>query len=250
MCEAKMTNEIKVIESNEVKVNEQQFLGELTSNTTDSCCAVVAVMGSSAAVGDVFFKLDTGASLSVIACNESILQRVKLVKSDKVLMGTGQATLDDLGQFTATISYKDVSTEKVLYVVDRQEHALLYKGACERLKLLTFHVDSVSEYRAKCSELFDGLGELQDYPYTIKLKDDASPVAITVPRRVPYPILPKVKTELDRLVAQGVISKVERPTDWCSGLVVVPKANKTDVRLCVDLTQLNKAVKREFHPSG
>ena len=29
--------------------------------------------------------------------------------------------------------------------------------------------------------------------------------------------------------------------DWCSGLVVVPKANKTDVRLCVDLTQLNKA---------
>ena len=65
---------------------------------------------------------------------------------------------------------------------------------------------------------------------------------------VPYPLLPKVKTELDRMVAKGVISTVERPTDWCSGLVIVPKANKTDVRLCVDLTQLNKAVKREFHP--
>ena len=50
------------------------------------------------------------------------------------------------------------------------------------------------------------------------------------------------------MVAQGVISKVERPTDWCSGLVVVPKSNKTDVRLCVDLTQLSKAIKREFHP--
>ena len=95
--------------------------------------------------------------------------------------------------------------------------------------------------------MFEGLGELRDYPYTIKLKDDASPVVLTVPRRVPYPLLPKVKTELDRTVAQGVISKVERPTDWCSGLVVVPKANKTDVRLCVDLTQLNKAVKRECH---
>ena len=69
-----------------------------------------------------------------------------------------------------------------------------------------------------------------------------------VPWRVRYPLLSKVKTELDRMVAQGIISKVERPTDWCSGLVVVPKANKTDVRLCVDLTQLNKAVKREFHP--
>ena len=74
------------------------------------------------------------------------------------------------------------------------------------------------------------------------------PVALTIPRRVPYPLLPKVKIELDRMVEQGVISKVERPTDWCSGLVEVPKANKTDVRLCVDLTQLNKAVKREFHP--
>ena len=50
------------------------------------------------------------------------------------------------------------------------------------------------------------------------------------------------------MVEQSVISKVERPTDWCSGLVVVPEANKTDVRLWVDLTQLNKAVKREFHP--
>ena len=191
-----------------------------------------------------FFKLDTGASVSVIACKEPILKRVKLVKSDKVMMGPGQATLDVLGQFTATISYKDVSTEEVLYVVVRQEHSLLSKGAYERLKLLTFHVDSVSEYRAKYSEMFEGLGELRDYPYTIKLKDDASPVALTVPRRVPYPLLPKVKAELDRMVEQGVISKVERPTEWCSGLVVAPKANNTDVRLCVDLTQLNKAVKR------
>ncbi len=76
----------------------------------------------------------------------------------------GQSTLDVLGQFTATISYKDVSTEEVLYVVDRQEHALLSNGACERLKSLTFHVDSVNEYRAKYSELFEVLGELRDYP--------------------------------------------------------------------------------------
>ena len=102
------------------------------------------------------------------------MQRVKLVKSDKVLMGPGQTTLDVVGQFTATISYKDVSTEKVLYVVDRQDHFLLSNGACERLKLLTFHVDLVSEYRAKYSELFEGLVELRDYPYTIKLKDDAA----------------------------------------------------------------------------
>ena len=51
MCEAMMTNEVKVNYPNEVKVNAQQFLGEVTSNTTDSCCAVVAVMGSSVSRG-------------------------------------------------------------------------------------------------------------------------------------------------------------------------------------------------------
>ena len=46
---------------------------------------------------------------------------------------------------------------------------------------------------------------------------------------------------------QGVISKVTQPTDWCSGMDVVPKPNGK-VRICVDLTQLNKAVRREVHP--
>ena len=46
---------------------------------------------------------------------------------------------------------------------------------------------------------------------------------------------------------QGVISKVTQPTNWCPELVVVPKSNGR-VRICVDLTHLNKAVKREIHP--
>ena len=52
----------------------------------------------------------------------------------------------------------------------------------------------------------------------------------------------KVKEELDRLEATGVIRRVTEPTDWCSALVVVPKWNN-DVPLCVDYTKLNQAVK-------
>ena len=43
-----------------------------------------------------------------------------------------------------------------------------------------------------------------------------------------------------------VIKKVEEPTEWCVGMVVVPKANGK-VRISVDLTNLNKSVKRERH---
>ena len=56
----------------------------------------------------------------------------------------------------------------------------------------------------------------------------------------------EVKSELERMEKENIISKVEGPTDWCAGMVVVPKSNKK-VRICVDLTQLNKCVKRERH---
>lgn len=44
----------------------------------------------------------------------------------------------------------------------------------------------------------------------------------------------------------GVISPVQEPTDWCSGMVVVPKTNGK-VRICVDLTKLNENVRQELH---
>ena len=44
----------------------------------------------------------------------------------------------------------------------------------------------------------------------------------------------------------GVISKVEAPTDWCAGMVVVPKA-EGNIRICVDLTKLNESACRAKH---
>ena len=67
------------------------------------------------------------------------------------------------------------------------------------------------------------------------------------PRRVAIPLLPRVKAELERMVQLGVISPVEDPTEWCAGMVVAQKTNGS-VRICVDLTRLNKSVCREQHP--
>ena len=82
--------------------------------------------------------------------------------------------------------------------------------------------------------------------YKIELREDATPFAITTPRRVALPLLPKVKTELQRMEDLGVISRMDEPTEWCAGLVVVPKPNGK-VRICVDLTHLNQSVCREHH---
>ena len=45
----------------------------------------------------------------------------------------------------------------------------------------------------------------------------------------------------------GVIEKVEEPREWCAGMVVAPKTSGA-VRICVDLTVLNKSVRREHFP--
>ena len=42
----------------------------------------------------------------------------------------------------------------------------------------------------------------------------------------------KVKEELSQMEQMGIISKVDEPTEWCAGMVVVPKANGK-VRICV-----------------
>lgn len=92
-------------------------------------------------------------------------------------------------------------------------------------------------------KLCQGLGMVRQ-PYTIKLKPNVTPFSLVTPRRVPLPLLGKVKKELERMEQLGVITKVKEPTDWCSGMVPVPKKNGA-VRICVDLTKLNEAVCRE-----
>ena len=67
------------------------------------------------------------------------------------------------------------------------------------------------------------------------------------PRRVANPLLGKTKTKLEEMVKMEIIEPIEEPTEWCSGMVIVKKPNG-EVRICVDLTELNKFVKRQVHP--
>ena len=82
--------------------------------------------------------------------------------------------------------------------------------------------------------------------YEIKLKPNATPYSLTTPRRIPLPLKSQDEEELCRMEQLGVIRRVDTSTEWCSGMVVVPKSNNK-VRICVDLTKLNKSVRRERH---
>ena len=87
--------------------------------------------------------------------------------------------------------------------------------------------------------------------YSIQLRKDAAPFALTTPRRVSLPLMEVVKRELQRMEDLQVTRRVDTPTHWCAGMVVVakPRGEKEThmVRICVDLTKLNESVMREKH---
>ena len=47
--------------------------------------------------------------------------------------------------------------------------------------------------------------------------------------------------------SEDIIERVTKPTDWCAGMVPVQKKNG-DIRIRVDLKNLNKSVRREHYP--
>ena len=81
----------------------------------------------------------------------------------------------------------------------------------------------------------------------IELQDGAVPYFVNGARPIPFAQRETVKKMLDDMVQQGIIAPVTGPSDWCHPLVVAPKPNGK-LRLCVDLTKLNRYVKRPYYP--
>ena len=196
------------------------------------------------------FCIDTGAEVTVIS--EQIHDhagRPFLSSPDRTLKGPDAHCLPVKGYFIATLQWGTKETRQRVNVVERLNKPLLGRPAIEKLGLLmcigAIDQNTSTHVIQQFPLLFKGLGKLQG-EYKIKLQKGATPFALTCPRRVAIPLLKPVEQELQRMEELGVIAKVDNPTDWCAGMVVVPKANGR-VRICVDLTQLNRSVCRERH---
>ena len=202
---------------------------------------------------EVSFKIDTGAE--VTAVSEKVWKqskRPRLQSPCKTLYGPAHEPLPVVGQFFGVLAYKGTSVKQTIYVIKDLKNCLLWLPTIKALNLLTKAVDAVIEDRGseivkKFPALFKGLGNLKD-PYEIKLCPDAKPFALCVPRRVPISLREQVRKELEQMESGGIISKMDEPTAWCSGIVVIPKANGK-IRICVDLTHLNKSVQRDISSS-
>jgi len=64
---------------------------------------------------------------------------------------------------------------------------------------------------------------------------------------VPVPKKEAMKTALDKMVADKIVTPVTEPTDWVSSVLAVPKKDGS-VRICLDPKDLNTAIKRSHYP--
>lgn len=177
--------------------------------------------------------------------------QLPLSKPSKVLVGADGSLLNCVGEICDSVlfSKKDLSVCGDVFVVKGAARNLLSLRHAIALDFIVL-VNEVSKERfdpfIEYPELFEGLGTMPDMFY-IDLVPDAKPYRLYTPRSIPVGLRERAKEKIDQMLEMGVIEPVEEPTDWCFGLTIAPKSNG-DIRMCVDLTQLNKSVKREIYP--
>ncbi|KAI3373366.1 hypothetical protein L3Q82_006673 [Scortum barcoo] len=249
VCRTKKLHEVNVASATEnVDDYEVAFLGSLITDSGSSPWLTEIKMDNHETV----FKIDTGADVSAVP--ETLYgqgQFSRLERAKIILKGPGRTTLKVKGKFTATLRRGNRMLKEDIYVVRGLCIPLLSRPAATALQLVArldnISLDSTEIVKQEFPKLFSGLGKMEG-EYNIVLKPGAQPFSLSMSRRISLPLLPKIKEELNRMEQQGVISKVDEPTEWCAPMVVVPKSTGRGVRIFSDLTELNKSVLRERHP--
>ena len=162
------------------------------------------------------------------------------------------------GKCTLACSYKRTQGQHHFYVVSTQAPPILGLSSWLSLNRPIQLVVSVEERQGsdtvsqtpgdRLTEYKDVFEGLESFPgvHKIQLRPEVNPV-IHPPRKVPIALRDKLEKELERMESLEVIAKVTEPTDWVNS-IATPEKQRTDaLRVCLDLRDLNRVVKREHY---
>ena len=211
--------------------------------------------------------IDSGASCNIVDADTWNVMKKKHVKclkmttehnkSLKLYTYAANEPLKILGVFTANTCIKDKpSIEAEFVVIDGKGVPLLGKDTSEKLGILSLYSvtperpvsGSVKpEDKPEYQSMYSGLGKLRDRKVTLHAKPNAKPVLQNA-RRLPFSQRPLVEAKIKELLELDIIEKAEGPTKFVSPIVVVPKPGGKEIRLCIDMREVNAQIERERFP--
>ena len=249
--------------------NDVHNVNEKVEGKKSKSGTIVAMMHVDKVQDPVVMQVDCGASCNVLP-EKHLPAGTMLIKTNKKLRMYSNHLVPVLGTCKLHLINPKTSRRYLVpfYVVKgSQKLPLIGSNAAQQMKLITVNYDNIAqvdyeindeiataqaettpetnEIFTKYQDVFSGRGCM---PGAIALHvDESVRPHIAPPRRVPLSVQPKLKAELERLEKEGVIEKVEEPTDWCSSLLCIEKSNGK-LRLCIDPQPLNCALKRSHYP--
>ena len=240
MCRQKRQDEVvydQFSSADDAGQTEEYFIGTVTCSDHDDAWFVsLPICGS-----QVKFKIDTGADISIITQRtfETLARKPTLLPSNALLCSPG-GKIEACGEISVVTTHKDSEYKfKIVIISGETGTNLLSRSVATQMGLIK-RADSVKETKS------NEIGLMKTSPIKIHIREDVTPVCRAVARRIPFPLMNAVRNELDRMIENDVIEKVTEPTEWCSAMVPVTKKNGK-VRICVDLKDVNKAVKRPHY---
>ena len=192
--------------------------------------------------------IDTGPSVNIL--DEQTYQKIGSPRLQKKNIpplypyGGGQS-LNVKGHCEIMVETANKIDTHKFYVVKGNHGALIGYPSASELELIK--VVNKIKPQEKYPNLFKGVGKFKDFKVKIHIDPNVKPVA-QKHVRTPFHLREKVGDEINKLLKEVIIEKVEgQPTPWISPIVAIPKKNPNEIRVCVDMREPNKAIIRERH---
>lgn len=256
MCKSKLVNRVESEECENENANE--LLSLYHTNQKEGMPAIVIEVRINDKV--IPMELDTGAAVSIMSEAECAkhFPNASCRQANVKLATYNGTTVPTVGIMDVKVQYQGQCLELPLVIAKETQGArmptLFGRDWLSKIKINWQEVFSVNVVAKeaflaeKFPEVFDaGFGTIKGFQCSIELKDDAHPVFMKA-RPVPYALRERVEQELVKLENAGVIYKV-RHSPWATPLVIVPKKNTQELRLCADYrVTVNPAIKVDQYP--
>uniref|UniRef100_A0A8D8Q0W3 Uncharacterized protein K02A2.6 n=1 Tax=Cacopsylla melanoneura TaxID=428564 RepID=A0A8D8Q0W3_9HEMI len=207
-------------------------------------------------------KLDTGSCVNAISFQEiskwNVVPKFQKCKAN-VITYTKDA-VDIIGECMMTCRINNVEKNLKFIVTSIDTYPILSADACEEFGLIVrvkkqahSAINEVKKFDLKSElnklmneyqDIFDGIGRVQ-YEYKICIDESVKP-HVAAPRKIPLSKENQVKEQLMKMEENGIIKRVDEPTDWVNNITVADKKDGS-IRICLDPRPLNKAIKRSHY---